>query len=132
MAETIAYLVERGISLENVEGAVLRGNRVVGNAVSQLYVLQSRYTSEDNCFANGNDVQLVADFRPFGPLDRYPTLADYQKARAQDLHSRSGSCASPPTKIDVHALHAAALAYPGPAAAQTAGARGLLDWILRR
>jgi len=124
--------LERGISLENVDGAVLRGNRVVDNAVSQLYVLQSHYTSEDNCFANGNDVQLVADFRPFGPLDRYPGLADYQKARAQDLHSRAGPCASLPAKLDVHALHAAALAYPGTPATQTAGSRGWLDWILRR
>ena len=88
--------------------------------------------SEDNCFANGDDTQLVADFRPFGPLDRYPSLADYQKARAQDLHSRVGPCASLPAKLDVHALHAAALAYPGTPAAQTAGARGWLDWILRR
>jgi parallel beta-helix repeat protein len=124
--------LERGISLENVAGAVLRGNRVVGNAVSQLYVLQSQYTSEDNCLANGNDVQLVADFRPFGQLDRYPGLADYQKAKAQDLHSRAGPCASLPAKLDVHALHAAALAYPGTPAKQTAGARGWLDWILRR
>jgi len=124
--------LERGISLENVDGAVLRGNRVVDNAVSQLYVLQSHYTSEDNCFANGNDTQLVADFRPFGLLDSYPSLADYQKARAQDLHSRVGPCASLPAKLDVHALHAAALAYPGTPATQTAGARGWLDWILRR
>ena len=125
--------LERGISLENVDGAVLRGNRVVDNAVSQLYVLQSHYTSEENCFDNGGDTQLVADFTPFGPLDRYPSLVDYQKAKGQDLHSRAGSCGALPPKFDVRALHAAALAYPAPPArAQTAGVRGWLDWVLRR
>src|SRR5262249_5604548 len=91
--------LERGISIENADGAVLRGNRVVDNAVSQLLVLQSRYTSEGNCFANGADAQLVADFRPFGPLDQYPTLAAYQTAKGQDLHS-STSCGALPAKVD--------------------------------
>jgi hypothetical protein len=125
--------LERGLSLENVDGAVLRGNRAVDNAVSQLYVLQSHYTSEENCFANCGDTQLVADFTPFGPLDRYANLADYQKAKGEDMHSRFGSCGPLPPKFDVHALHAAALAYPAPpATAQTAGVRGWLDWVLRR
>ncbi len=124
---------ERGISIENADGAILRGNRLVDNAVSQLLVLQTRYTSEDNCFANGGDKQLVADFTPFGPLDRYPTLPEYRAAKGQDLHSRWGSCGPLPAKVDVHALHAAALAYPGkPPAAQTAGAGGWLDWLRGR
>jgi hypothetical protein len=47
--------------------------------------------------------------------------------------SRSGSCGPLPPKLEVHALHAAALAYPAPPArAQTAGVRGWLDWVLRR
>jgi len=125
--------LERGISLENVDGAVLRGNQVVDNAVSQLYVLQSHYTSEENCFANGADGQLVADFTPFGLQDRYLSLADYQKAKGEDMHSRCGECGPLPPKVDVHALHAVALAYLAPPAkAQTAGVRGWRDWVLRR
>ena len=121
---------ERGISIENADGAILRGNRLVDNAVSQLLVLQTRYTSESNGFANGSDKQLVADFTPFGPLDRYPTLAEYRTAKGQDLHSREGACGFLPAKVDVHALHAATLAYPGrSAASQTIGVRGWLDWL---
>jgi parallel beta-helix repeat protein len=104
---------ERGISLENVTGAVLRGNRLVGNAVSQLQVIESAFTSENNCFAAARG-QLVADFTPFGPLDRYATLAEYQAARAQDLHARSGNCGTLPAAVDVHRLHAATSAYPAP------------------
>ena len=125
--------LERGISLENVDGAVLRRNRLVDNAVSQLLVLQSHYTSDDNCLANGNDGQLIADFRPFGLLDAYPTLAAYQKATGQDLHSRSAPCGPLPAKVDVHALHAAALAYPAqPTTDVAATVRGWLGWIFRR
>jgi hypothetical protein len=127
----VVVVVELVVVVE-VTGPV-EGNRVVDNAVSQLYVIQSHYTSEENCFANGCDGQLVADFTPFGPLDRYPSLADYQKAKGEDMHSRAGSCGTLPPKFDVHALHAAALAYPAPPArAQTAGVRGWLDWVLRR
>jgi hypothetical protein len=56
---------ERGLSLEHADGAIVRGNRLVGNAVSQLQVLQSRYASDENCFDAGPG-QLVADFTPFG------------------------------------------------------------------
>jgi hypothetical protein len=77
-------------------------------------------------------VVMVTGAEP-GPLDRYPSLADYQKAKGEDMHSRAGSCGTLPPKFDVHALHAAALAYPAPPArAQTAGVRGWLDWVLRR
>jgi parallel beta-helix repeat protein len=93
---------ERGLSIEHADGAIVRGNRLVDNAVSQLLVLQSGYTSADNCFGTTGD-QLVADFRPFGPLDRYPSLADYQKAKGQDLQSRAGACGPLPPKHDVHA-----------------------------
>src|SRR4029453_1236285 len=75
--------LERGLSLENVTGAVLRGNRLVHNAVSQLQVIQSVFPSENNCFCfDAGRGQLVADFTPFGPLDRYATLAEYQRAQA--------------------------------------------------
>jgi hypothetical protein len=103
--------LERGLSLENVTGAILRHNRLVDNAVSQLQVLQSEYTSEDNCFESRGP-ELVADFTPFGPLDRYPSLASYRDARGQDSDSREGACGSLPSKIDVHALHRAAVGYP--------------------
>jgi parallel beta-helix repeat protein len=125
--------LERGISLENADGAILRGNRVVNNAVSQLLVLQTRYTSEGNCFINGSDQQLVADFTPFGPLDRYPSLAEYQKAKGQDLHSGSGRCGPLPEKVDVHALHAESLGYPGQSrAAWTWNPRAWLGSLLGR
>jgi len=118
---------ERGLALENVDGAILRGNRVANNAVSQLLVLQSRYTSEGNCLSSSGKDQLIADFRPFGLLDQYPTLAEYQRAKGQDLHSVSESCGPLPAKVDVHALHAASLAYP--AAPTTTRARGWFDWL---
>jgi parallel beta-helix repeat protein len=124
---------ERGISIENADGAILRGNRLVNNAVSQLLVLQTRYTSENNCFSTGRDGQLVADFTPFGPLDRYPTLAEYRAAKAQDMHSLSGACGPLPAKVDVHALHAAALAYPArPPVPGASRLRGWLDWLRGR
>ena len=100
---------ERGLSLENAAGAVLRGNRLVGNAVSQLQVLQSAYASDENCF-DGAPGQLVADFTPFGFADRYDTLAAYRDRQGQDRHSRQGTCGTLPGKLDVHRLHARTLA----------------------
>jgi hypothetical protein len=93
---------ERGLSLENADGAVVRGNRLANNTVSQLQILQSGYAADDNCYLAAPG-QLVADFTPFGFSDRYPDVAAYQRAKAQDLHSRSG-CGAMPAKVDVHAL----------------------------
>jgi hypothetical protein len=118
--------LERGLSLENVTGAILRRNRLADNAVSQLQVLQSAYTSEDNCFET-HGAELVADFTPFGPLDRYPDLASYRAARVEDSHSREGGCGPVPAKLDVHALHRQTLAYP-PANAQP-WRDAVRDWI---
>src|SRR5262249_23478145 len=42
---------EAGISVEDVEHAVLLGNRVVNNK-SQLLVMRAQYRSESNCFEN--------------------------------------------------------------------------------
>ncbi|HXJ37531.1 MAG TPA: right-handed parallel beta-helix repeat-containing protein [Candidatus Eisenbacteria bacterium] len=95
--------LERGLSLEEVEDAVVIGNRLVGNRVSQLYVLQSHYVGDDNCFANGDATQLVADFTPFGANDRFVTLSEYQRAKGQDRASRETGCGSLPAKVDVHA-----------------------------
>ena len=39
-------------------------------------------------------------------------LAEYQKAKGQDLHSRSHDCGPLPAKVDVHAPPAVALAHP--------------------
>ena len=96
---------ERGLSLENADGAIVRGNRLVHNAVSQLQVLQSRYASDENCFEAGPG-ELVADFRPFGYADHFDRLAAYQQAQKQDPRSRDGGCEPPPAKVDVLALHA--------------------------
>src|SRR5262249_8758483 len=98
----------------------------------QLLVLQTRYTSESHCFANGTAKQLVADFTPFGSLDRYPTLAEYRTAKGQDLHSREGACGFLPAKVDVHALHAATLAYPGRPARQPDRGRSRLARLATR
>jgi hypothetical protein len=91
--------LERGLSIENADGAVVTGNRLVGNAVSQLQVLESRYIAADNCFANTAPAQLVADFSPFPFADRFRTLAQYQAARGQDLASREGGCGTLPAKM---------------------------------
>ena len=96
---------ERGLSLENADGAIVRDNRLVGNAVSQLQVLQSRYSADDNCF-DAAAGQLVADFTPFGFQDRFEKLAAYQQVEHQDARSREGRCGTLPPKVDVHALHA--------------------------
>lgn len=112
---------ERGLSIEEADGAVVTGNRLVGNAVSQLQVLQSRYVADDNCFANTAPAQLVADFTPFGFADRFPTLARYQAARGQDLASREGGCGPLPRKVDVHAMARAAAAVSSPAGGVVGG-----------
>jgi hypothetical protein len=106
--------LERGLSLENVDGAVVAENRIFGNAVSQLQVLQSGYVADRNCFANGAPAQLVADFTPFGWADRYRTLAEYQRARARDLTSREGACGPAPPKVDVRPLSIPAAVRPRP------------------
>jgi hypothetical protein len=96
--------LERGLSLEEADGAVIAGNRLIGNAVSQLQVLQSSYLAFDNCFATTSPTQLVADFSPFGFADRFRTLAEYQHARGQDLGSRERNCGPLPRKFDVRAV----------------------------
>lgn len=106
---------ERGLALERADGAIVRGNRLVGNAVSQLQVLQSRYASDENCFDAGPG-QLVADFAPFGFADRFERLPAYRTARHQDARSREADCGALPAKVDVHALHARAGGAAPPAA----------------
>jgi parallel beta-helix repeat protein len=102
---------EDGISLENADGAVLRGNRLVDNAKSQLFVIQTTYGSESNCFATNRPEQLVAEFFPYFATDHYRTLAEYQGAKHEDLHSREGACGELPAKVGVEKLHAGTAAY---------------------
>jgi hypothetical protein len=102
--------LEAGISIENATPAVLRGNRAANNA-AQLYVWKTEFSSDENCFAIGSPDQLTARFYPFRATDLYKTLADYQKAIGQDLHSRAGDCGPLPEKLDVHKLHSETMAY---------------------
>jgi hypothetical protein len=53
----------------------------------------------------------MAKFYPYRATDHYRTLAEYQKAIGQDLHSRSGDCGPLPEKLDVRKLHAETMAY---------------------
>jgi len=97
---------EAGIAIEDVEGTVLRRNRLLQNPKAQLMVIRSVYDAEDECFEG--PTQAVADF-VF--QEHYATVADYQRAKGVDLHARTGGCGPPPTKIDVHELHAATTGY---------------------
>ena len=100
---------ERGLSIETTNGVILRSNRLIDNLTSQLLVIQpSAIDSEANCFANRGPEQITAEF---SAVDRYSTLAQYQRATGQDLHSQESACGSPPAEIDVRKLHAEALAY---------------------
>ena len=110
---------EAGIALENADRAILRANRLVNNAKYQLFVIQTTYSSESNCFATSEPTQLVAEFFPYFAPDHHGTLAEYQRARHADLHSREGGCAPLPAKVDVRRLQADAAGY-------TARARALL------
>lgn len=101
--------LENGIAIENVNGAVLLRNRLVGNRQSQLLAIGSKYHAEANCFENGGPGRLTADLYY---TDRYPSLDLYQHAKRQDLGSRSGPCGPPPEKIDVREVHARTQAYP--------------------
>ena len=100
--------LERGLSIEDMDHVFVRGNRLVNNATSQLMILQSDYDSEDNCFASRGPDQWAADFYI---VDHYKTLAEYQQAKRQDLHSRGDDCGPPPAKLDVRKLHAETMAY---------------------
>jgi parallel beta-helix repeat protein len=102
---------ERGIAIENSDRLLVRGNRVVNNAESQLLVIQSAYSSESNCWETGGPGQLVAEFFPYFAGDHYATLAAYQTARHQDTTSRAGGCGPLPTKLDVNRLHAETTSY---------------------
>jgi parallel beta-helix repeat protein len=137
--------LEAGIALEDTDGGILRHNSAAHNAKAQLLVIHSAYTSEDNCFENGNAAQLTADF-VFG--EHYRTLGAYQQAKGQDLHSRSANCGPLPAKLDVHRLHAETTAYaerarrilsgavedtrPSPPASGTGGFRARLRALLGR
>jgi hypothetical protein len=102
---------ERGLALEDADGAVLRRNVLVDNALSQLFVLRSRFSADDDCYASGGAEQLVADFAPAEPKARFATLAAYQQAKRQDLRARGDGCGPLPPKLDVGRIHADSTAY---------------------
>ena len=101
---------EGGIALENADRAILRANRLVNNGKYQLFVIQTTYSSESNCFVT-EPTELVAEFFPYLEADHHRTLAEYQRARHNDLHSREGGCAPLPAKVDVRKLQAEAVGY---------------------
>lgn len=109
---TVFDNLEAGISVEDVDHAILRRNRLVNNLDTQLLVLlNSEYDSDDNCFQNGAPQQSVAHSSNVSFYDRQKTLADYRKAKSQDLHSREGACEPLPQKIDVRKLHVETMSY---------------------
>jgi parallel beta-helix repeat protein len=99
---------ERGLAIEKSNRAVLRGNVLVNNGVSQLLVIDTAYGSEGNCFDRGTTGRLVADFFY---TERFESLESYRKAKRQDLSSREGDCGALPAKLDVHALEREVAAY---------------------
>jgi hypothetical protein len=80
---------------------------MAGNRGSQFMPFRAEYTSEDNCFQTPGPESLATDY-VLGP--KYKTLAEYQREKGQDLHSREG-CGPLPQKIDVQRLHAETMAY---------------------
>jgi len=98
---------EMGISIERTAHVILRDNALVNNEKAQLWILDSDYSSEGNCFATGKPAELLADLQQQG---LFKTLAQYQQAIHQDLTSRDGGCALP-EKVDVHRLDAETRAY---------------------
>lgn len=111
---------EAGIAIEEANGAILRRNTLANNKKTQLMVIKADYDSETNCFRNGGADQLTADF-VF--VDHYKTLAEYQRGKHQDLHSREGACGTLPAKIDVRKLHAETMSYTERARKALAGSR---------
>jgi len=99
---------EAGIAIEDADHTLLRRNVLLNNGKSQLMVIRAEYGSESNCFHNGRPDQLTADF-VF--VDHFKTLAEYRRAKGQDLHSRDGACGRPPAKVDVGKLHAETMGY---------------------
>lgn len=103
--------LERGASVEETKGALLRRNRLVNNAAGQFQGFDSEFDSDNNCFENGNAKQIVANLSLFEWKDHYRTLAEYREHSHQELASREGGCGKMPDKIDVHRLHAETQAY---------------------
>ncbi|TMA38750.1 MAG: right-handed parallel beta-helix repeat-containing protein [Deltaproteobacteria bacterium] len=129
---------ERGIAIENADRILVRRNKVVDNSASQVLVIESAYSAEADCYETHRPGELVAEFYPYFERDRHATLAEYQRARHQDLSSRAGGCGPLPAKVDVHRLQAETAAYAARArkllsgaqeAAVSGGVRRWLDWL---
>jgi len=131
---------ERGLSLENADRALVRRNLLAGNAESQLLVIQSDVSADENCYQRDRPAQAAADYTPYPPNGRYDTLDALRAAQHQDTHGREGDCGARPAKVDVHRLHAETTAYAerarqvlsGKATPAPPPARGWLDWALGR
>jgi len=112
---------EWGISLEQESNdAVLLNNRVMNNKNSQLLLMATEYRSEGNCFENRAPEQFTARDHPYVS---YKMLAEYQRAKHQDLTSGEGKCGPLPEKIDVRKLHKETLAYAERARKPLGGSR---------
>jgi parallel beta-helix repeat protein len=99
---------EYGIALENATPAMILHNRLVHNRQSQLLVIDTRYSSENNCFESSSPEETTADFFRG---ERYAKLAEYQQAKHHDLQSQAGGCGSLPAKVDVARLHRESSSY---------------------
>jgi Right handed beta helix region len=102
---------DAGISIEETGPATVRSNILQGNRLTQLRGVHAEYIADDNCFQSTDPQQYLADFFPFPQSHRFKTLREYQDAMGQDLGSRENSCGDRTEKLDVHKMHADALAY---------------------
>src|SRR5207247_10218203 len=93
---------EYGISIENADHTLLRRNRVVDDEKAQLSTVQSDYSSDDSCFANGGPDQLIAALIFLG---QYRTLQDHHRGQRQDLSSRECNCRPVPARVDIAKPH---------------------------
>jgi len=71
-------------------------------------VIDTRYSSENNCFESSSPEETTADFFRG---ERYARLAEYQQAKHHDLQSQAGGCGSLPAKVDVARLHRESSSY---------------------
>jgi parallel beta-helix repeat protein len=96
--------LERGLSIEEASGMVIRGNRLIGNKVSQLMIYKGDIFSSANCFSPTNKTQLIAAGLA-GTGINFSTLSAYQSAFHADFDSRDSGCGPSPKKLDVSMLY---------------------------
>jgi parallel beta-helix repeat protein len=130
-AGAIGGLAIGNVAYENVKGVrwssqsndgMAIDNRLVNNGVSQLMVMRGGYDADRNCFEHTIPGQLLADFVYGG--ERYATLAEYRRAKRQDLASRVGGCGPLPEKVDAQRLHRQAVAAADASGVSEGGGSG--------